>query len=144
MDASCELQRGTLYRNSRYWFYVPWYIEKKIDKRVVDNGNPKIQEPKPYSKENYASDEKMSDFYKYLSACKNKPAILSIVPPYEEKYLPQKMTEAYPKMLSDFYDPHTENSLDCLELCNLGNSFDVNISPQQQSIFEKLTRAQAK
>ena len=54
------------------------------------------------------------------------------------------MSEAYPKMLSDFYDPHTENSLDCLELCNLGNSFDVNISPQQQSIFEKLTRAQAK
>ena len=125
-------------------FTYPGTLRKKIDKRVVDNRNPKIQEPKPYSKENYASDKKMSGFYKYLNACKNKPAILCTVPPYEEKYLPQKMTEAYPKMLSDFYDPHTENSLDCLELCNLGNSLDVNVSPQQQSNFEKLTRAPAK
>ena len=58
-------------------------------------------------------------------------------------YILQTMTEIYPKILSDFYDPLKENSLNYLELCNLGNSLDINISPQQQSNVEKLTRAQA-
>ena len=71
------------------------------------------------------------------------PVILSIILPYDEKYVPPTMTEVYPKMLSDFYDPLKENSLNYLELCNLGNSLDINISPQQQSNVEKLTRAQA-
>ena len=53
------------------------------------------------------------------------------------------MTDAYPKILSDLYDPLKENSLNYLELCNLGNSLDINISPQQQSNVEKLTEAQA-
>ena len=47
------------------------------------------------------------------------------------------MTDAYPKILSDLYDPLKENSLNYLELCNLGNSLDINISPQQQSNVEK-------
>ena len=53
------------------------------------------------------------------------------------------MTEVYPKMLSDFYGPVMENSLNYLELCNPGNSLDIDISPQQQSNVGKLTRAQA-
>ena len=53
------------------------------------------------------------------------------------------MTKVYPKKLSDFYNPLKENSLNYLELCNLGNSLDTNVSPQQQSNVEKLTRAQA-
>ena len=100
-------------------FTSPGTLRKKFDKRVVDNGNPKIQEPKTYSKANYASDEKVSEFYKSLSVCKSKPAILSIIPPYDEKYVPPTMTEVYPK-ISDFYDPLKENSLNYLEFCNLG------------------------
>ena len=53
------------------------------------------------------------------------------------------MTDAYSKILSDLYDPLKENSLNYLELCNLGNSLDINISPQQQSNVEKLTRTLA-
>ena len=51
------------------------------------------------------------------------------------------MTEVYPKELFDFCDPLKEYSLNYLELCNLGNSLDVNVSPQQQSNAEKLTIA---
>ena len=58
-------------------------------------------------------------------------------------YILQTMTEIYPKISSDFYDPLKENSLNYLEFCNLDNSLDINISPQQQSNVEKLTRAQA-
>ena len=75
--------------------------------------------------------------------CKSKPAILSIIPPYDEKYVPQTMTETYPKMLSVFYDPLKENSLNYFELCNLGNGLDINIFPQQQSNVEKWARAHA-
>ena len=110
----------------------PCALSKKFDKRVVDNGNSKIQEPKTYSKANYASNEKVSEFYKSLSLCKSKPAIISIIPPYDEKDVPPTITEVYPKMLSDFYDPFKENSLNYLELCNLGNILGIIISPQQQ------------
>ena len=48
-------------------FTSPGTLTKKNDKWVVDNRNPKIQEPKTYSKANYASDENVSEFYKSLS-----------------------------------------------------------------------------
>ena len=76
-----------------------------------------------------------------MSVCKSKPAILSITPPYDEKYVHQTMTEVYPKKLFDFCDPLKEYSLNYLELCNPGDSLDVNVSPQQQSNAEKLTIA---
>ena len=66
---------------------------------------------------------------------------LSIIPPYDEKYVPQAMAEVYPKTLSDFYDPLKKNSLNYLKLCNLGNSLDIDVSPQQESNVEKLPRA---
>ena len=69
----------------------------------------------------------VSEFYKSLSGCKSKPAILFIIP----------------KKLSGFYDQLKENSLNYFEFCNLGNSLDINVSPQQQSNVEKLTRVQA-
>ena len=40
------------------------------------------------------------------------------------------MTAVYLEKLSDFYDPLKENSLNYLGLCNLGNSLDINVSPQ--------------
>ena len=67
--------------------------------------------------------------------------LLSIIPPYDKKYVPQAMAEVYPKKLSDFYDPLKENSLNYLEVCNLGNSRDIDVSPQQESNVEKLPRA---
>ena len=111
-------------------FTSPGTLRKKFDKKVVGNGNPKIQERKTYSKANYVSDEKVSEFYKSVSVCKSKPAILSIISPYDEKYVPQTMPEEHPKMLSDFYDSLKENSLNCLELFNFGNSIDMSVFPQ--------------
>ena len=86
---------------------------------------------------------KCQSFDSVLSVCKSKLAILSIIPPYDEKYVPQTMTEVYPKKLSDFYDPLKEDLLNYLELCSFGNSLDISVSPQQQSNAEKLTIAPA-
>ena len=68
-------------------FTSPGALRRKLDKRAIDNGNPKIKETKTYSKANYASHEKVSEFYKSLSVCKSKPPILYIIPPYDEKYV---------------------------------------------------------
>ena len=76
---------------------------------------------------------KCQSFDSVLSVCKSKLAILSIIPPYDEKYVPQTMTEVYPKMLPDFHDPLKEDSLNHLKLCNLGNNLDINVSLQHQS-----------
>ena len=51
-------------------FRSPGTLRKKIDKRVVDNVNQKIQELPTY----------ISEFYKSLSGCKSKLAILFIIP----------------------------------------------------------------
>ena len=112
---------------------------KKLLKRKIKTlkGNPKNCEA------NFASDKKVSQFYKSLSLCKSKPAVLSIIPPYDEKYVPQTLTEEYPKILTGFYDPVKASTMNYLELCNLGSSLDINVSLQQQSNVEKLTRAQA-
>ena len=124
-------------------FTSPGKLRKKMIKGLLTMEIKKIQEPPTYRKANYASDEKVSEFYKHLSVCKSKRAILSIIPPFDEKYVPQTITEVYLKKLSEFYDPLKEKSLNYLELPDLGNSLDINISHQQQSNVEKLTRAQA-
>ena len=82
LPASCK---EVPYKENDIDFMSPGTLRKKIDKRVVDNGNQKIQELPTY----------VSEFYKSLSGCKSKPAILFIIP----------------KKLSGFYDQLKENSL---------------------------------
>ena len=124
-------------------FTSPGTLRKKFDQKVVEKENKNPQGQPKHCKANFASDEKVSEFYKSLSLCKSKPAVLSIIPPYDEKYVPQTLTEEYPKILTGFYDPVKASTMNYLELCNFGSSLDINVSLQQQSNVEKLTRAQA-
>ena len=67
---------------------------------VNDNVNQKIHKPPTYRKANYVSNETVS--IKTVS-------IVSIIPPYDKKCVPQTMTEIYHKKLSDYYDPLKKN-----------------------------------
>lgn len=103
------------------YFTSPGTLKKKIDEWVNDNVIQKIHKPPTYRKVNYASNKTVSEVCKFLSGvCKSKPTVVSIIPPYDEKCVPQTMTEIYPKMLFDYCDPLKKNSLDYLELCNPG------------------------
>ena len=78
-------------------FIFPGTLRKKFDQKVVEKENKNPQGQPKHCKANFASDEKVSEFYKSLSLCKSKPAVLSVIPPYDEKYVPQTLTEEYPK-----------------------------------------------
>ena len=78
-------------------FTSPGTLRKKFDEKVVENENKKPQGQPKHCKANFASDEKVSEFYKSLSLCKSKPAVLSIIPPYDGKYVPQTSLKNTPK-----------------------------------------------
>ena len=75
----------------------------------------------------------MSEFYKSLRVCKRKPAILSIILPYHRQLL-KDIRKNYVVCMN-----HSKRiSLNYLELRNLDNSLDINVSPQQQSNVETI------
>ena len=76
-------------------FTSPGTLKKKNYEWVNDNVNQKIHKPPTYRKANYVSNETVS--------------IVSIIPPYDKKCVPQTMTEIYLKKLSDYYDPLKKN-----------------------------------
>ena len=51
-----------------------------------------------------------------MSLCNSKPAILSIIPPYDDIYIPKQLNDLLPKMLSDVYDMNLLNMI-YLEVC---------------------------
>ena len=79
-------------------FTSPGTLRKKFDQKVVEKENKNPQGQPKHCKANFASDEKVSEFYKSLSLCKSKPVVHSIISPYDEKYVPQTLTKEYPKI----------------------------------------------
>ena len=49
----------------------------------------------------------MDVFFKSISEAKSKPAILKIVEPYSESFVPQASLPCFPKPISELYDPET-------------------------------------
>ena len=79
-------------------------------------------------------------FFENLSLCPSKPAILSIIPPYDDKYVPSTLIDTYPKVMSDLYCAELLN-LNYIELCKYCESFSVDlVSNKEQTNVEKLTR----
>ena len=42
-----------------------------------------------------------------LNTAKNKPAILKIVHPYLEQFIPKTLQPSFPKLIGDLYNPST-------------------------------------
>ena len=89
----------------------------------------------------HPTEEKIKSFYHALSQCRSKPVILSIVPPYDEKFKPVSLTEKFPPLLTELYDPRNLE-MHYAELLNHCKNIELKVTPEQQINVEMETRTQ--
>ena len=82
------------------------------------------------------------DFFCKLNLSKSKPAILSLVPPYNVQYKPKCIQEIYPQVLSELYEPECI-SLNYRELLVKSKELTFTVSMSQQAAVESATRKQS-
>ena len=121
-------------------------FDDKLKKNNETSSEPFVDKKKQSCLEKYKgpSQKQVDIFYKELSLCNSKPAILSIIPPYDDIYIPKQLiTNLLPKMLSDIYDTKLlKNSY--LELCQHCENIEFSqVTEEQQIAVEELTRKQA-
>lgn len=85
----------------------------------------------------------LDNFFKELSKCGTKPAILSIVDPYSDNYVPKVVQPSFPKPLQQLFDEkylkysYTELLAACKEI-------EITLTEQMVAAVEMETRAQSK
>lgn len=89
------------------------------------------------------TNEEVGGFLGSLAALTTKPAILSLIDPYSDEYIPKSMNENLPMSL-----PHLLKS-ECLkhsygELLQVAKQCKITITPQQIKAVERETRSQSK
>jgi len=89
-----------------------------------------------------ASDDEISKFFHELSVAGTKPAILSVVPGYSDKYVPKEMCHLAPPLTSLFKPEHQNLSL--AELLALAEETTISITESQSQAIELETREQSK
>ena len=90
------------------------------------------------------SEAEKAQLFNSLSTCEGaKPAVLAIVPPYSEAYIPASLDQDLPKVLSDLYK-REYFSLGYSSLLQLANETELHLTADQAKTVEMKTRGQAK
>ena len=87
------------------------------------------------------TEAEMADFFDSLSKCCTKPAVLSVVPTFSDKYVPKSSLVTFPKPLSTLYQSELLqlNYDELLARCEL---VSTDITQEMADAVEKETRAQ--
>ena len=115
-----------------------------MDAKVVnytDTENAPVTQKSCFEKYGTPTSNELNSFFNELSKWGTKPAILSIVPGYCNKYALKLLTKSYPKSLLDLYD----SKLACLnykELINYCQNVSITVTAEQQLNVEVTTRKQ--
>ena len=89
------------------------------------------------------TESEKNDLFHSLSQCKGaKPAVLAIVPPYSESYIPATLDQDLPMVLSDLYEKECL-SLGYMNLLQRANDIKLTITVVQVTAVETKTRDQA-
>ena len=92
---------------------------------------------------NLPSYEEMNCFYERLSKSKSKPAILSLVDPYSDNYVPSSSLPECPFPLTALHKPEYEN-LSYSELLEVCEGVEVSITESESIAIQKITVSQFK
>ena len=88
-------------------------------------------------------DSELDAFYKALADTGTKPVVLSTIEPYSDSYVPRLVTNAYPKVLSTFYDDKLITASHS-ELAASSEIVIVTVTEEQAKEVEKATQLQYK
>ena len=88
------------------------------------------------------TNEEQAVFFREISQCGLKPAILSLVPLFSDLYVPKTSSQLPPVLTDLFKAPNA--TLPLSQLRDMATSVSVVITSQQATAVEKATRGQAK
>lgn len=119
-------------------------MKKKLDAKLKSGDTtPTICKQKVNNIPDPTVDE-LSLLFKSLSEINSKPAILSLIPEYQEIYVPQPMKENFPTILTEMRDDSALelNYVDLLKECK--NQFrEISVTEEQAKAVENSTREQS-
>jgi len=88
------------------------------------------------------TESEMANFFDSLSKCKTKPAVLSVVPVFSEKYVPKSSLVTFPKPLNTLYQSDFLQ-LNYDELLKQCESVLFDVTQEMADAVEQETRAQS-
>ena len=89
------------------------------------------------------SKEELCQLFSALAESSSKPAILALVEPHCESYIPSSLSEGLPIILSTLYNSEFL-SLNYSELLLKSSECVISVTPEQADLGENLTRGQSK
>ena len=122
-------------------FTAPKTLKRKLENNeLASTSSSTINIKKPVEKPTKTS---LDNLFHKLSLGVKKPVVLSIIRPYSDKYEPETISEKYPKILSELYNPAAIEK-NYLELLDISREVipSLKITEEQQNNVEILTREQ--
>jgi hypothetical protein len=147
----------TVTQKSAYWVmppaiktvpYTPLaeisFVGKKRKSTSVTRDTP-VNAPTPSKKQALTpSDTEKAELFSSLAKCEGvKPAVLAIVPPYSEAYIPASLDQDLPMVLSDLHKKEYL-SLGYSSLLQVASETELHLTVDQAKTVEAKTRDQAK
>ena len=85
----------------------------------------------------------LKSFFDKISRCKSKPAILSLIPDYQDRYISKSSLPSFPVCLNDLYDPSLALA-NYSDLLQRSESVQVEVNEEMVRNVEEATRKQSK
>ena len=89
------------------------------------------------------TDLEMKLLFEKLNLAGTKPAILSLIPPYSDEYVPKSSGDILPKPLKSLHQP-SYLQLEYNELLNICETVSIQVTDEMAEALEKETRLQSK
>ena len=117
--------------------------KRKLDEAINDPEYDRSKKHLVVMSQNtkFPTHDEMDTFFKSLSECSTKPAILSLVPEYSDAYVQKVMAPDFPQPLNSLYKNEYE-SMEYHELLKVCESVDVVVNEEMSRIVEGETRGQ--
>ena len=90
-----------------------------------------------------ATSEEMELPFKNQSVGGTKPAILSLIPPYSDNYVPKSLVQKFPEPLISLYASYYVD-LEYHELLNACETISLHVTEKMTKSVEKATKSQSK
>lgn len=89
------------------------------------------------------TDEEINILFTSLAACKSRPAVLSLVKPYCNSYVPKSLDEGLPMSLPCLFNPE-HLKMNYSKLLQYAKENPIQVTPDEAKLVEAKTREQAR
>lgn len=148
VEAGVKRRSSLTVTDKKAYWVLPGPLRKVEPVRVKDMVFSENPRPSPsaghHQKLDPPSEEKVSVFLDAISKGKTRPALLSLVDPYAEDYVPKSLDVRLPKLMSDLFDKaHLQASISELEMLAESSLSSYTCTEGEVEAAEELTRDQA-